>query len=160
MKHAYAPFNFIPVTGGLLAASPTVAANAGGLSDGLLTPLCTFGSAAGSLQVIWDLGSAQAVNCFALLNHNICEATTPHVYLDGADDSAFTVNDVRVLDTVPLNTPADHEDSRFRDHVFQFPATTKRYWLLTVLFSGTFTPSTIGEARRCSRAPCSCPARW
>lgn len=97
-------------------------------------------SAVASGQTLaFDLGSAQALSGVALLNHNLATGACA-VKVEGADDSAFTVNLVTAKAASTINTTAPYD----KDTVLQFPSTTKRWWRLTFTHTGTKVV-TLGE---------------
>ncbi len=130
----------------LVAGSYTVPVGAGPadstrvyLGDGRLDRVYTFTSSnAVTLQI--DLGSAKAVNAWAVLNHNFNSLGGGTCKIDAADDVAWTTNIVAIKAASTFATTAP----KHKDAVFQFASATKRVWRLT--FTNVTTGSvTIGE---------------
>lgn len=86
-----------------------------------------------------NLGSAQAVVGFALLNHNLSSGACT-VAVTYADDSGFTTGTGTAKSASTINTSAPYD----KDTILQFPSVTKQYWRLTFAHSGTKTLR-IGE---------------
>jgi len=80
-----------------------------------------------------DLGSAQAVDTAAILNHNFQSvgAGTKSISVTGADNSGFSVNAV-VCATATLDTTT----SRPKDTCASWASVTRRYWRFTFSWTG------------------------
>ena len=103
--------------------------------------VCTSGSTANGLTI--DMGVATSLSGFALLNHNLATfGGTINVSVSAADNAGMTVN----LVSAKSNTPLDFTRPHDKDHVLQFPAVSRRYWLINIGY-GTAGSKTlrIGE---------------
>lgn len=109
------------------------------LNDGRMSRQVVGATAATSHTIDVDLGSAQALVGFALLNHNACgldyasdnyEASVVITATDNADYVTSSVVAKAATSLVPwrnLNVNANN-----CDHVLQFVVVTKRYWRITI----------------------------
>lgn len=161
MSHAWAVTNMLsPLVAGAYtwgAFGPADATRAY-LSDGRLDKqyLCT--ATATTINVVIDLGSAQAVSAIAILNTNVRDATVPKVLIEGADNSGMSTNLVTAKALTTLNI-ANYYEQTSKDHVLQFAAVTKRYWRITWSWTGTFALK-IGELFACASTSLSRKYVW
>lgn len=143
--YAYAPSNILS---GLAASAFTWSAGANDatrayLNDGWMDARYVNGSpAAGTLDLIIDLGSARALTGFAILNSNVAvQAAGSNLTITGADDAGISVNVVVAKAASTLSSAAPFN----KDHVLQFATVTKRFWRLRWVTSATVTNFAIGE---------------
>lgn len=111
------------------------------LNDNRMDSRYVAGNPATSVSVVIDLGSALAVDGWAVLNSNAAVQKTCTLTIEAADDAAITVNAVTAKSATTLNVTAP----RNKDHVLQFGVVTKRYWRLTWATTGSWTNFAIGE---------------
>ena len=102
------------------------------LNDKRLDRTYLMVSAASGLTLDVDLGSAQAVDTVALLNHNVASTgTTPGIIVTGADNALFSIGAVSPGSINLAST------SRPKDTCFSFSASlTKRYWRFQFTWGG------------------------
>lgn len=134
-QHAYMTTSKLA---GLADAAITVSAgtttNRGRLVDSRVDKTFAPGSVASGWNIKFDLGSAQAITAFAILNHNL--ATFSAVCkIEGADDSAISANVVTFKSDTTL---------RANDAILQGESVSRRWWRLTFTWSASQSP-TIGE---------------
>jgi hypothetical protein len=115
------------------------------LNDNRMDRRMVIGSSVASgVNVVIDLGSAQALMGFAILNSNAAaQKSDATVRVRGADDAGISVNVVTAKAASTLYAPSI--PPRNKDHVLQFAAVTKRYWELTWTWTGNVTNFSIGE---------------
>lgn len=145
-------FGFIPETRNLIralaAGSFTVSSGPADstrsrLNDKRIDKRYTSTAAASPLTIVVDLGSAQAVDTAAVLNHNLASlgSGTRIISVTGADDAAITVNTVG-----PYVAQLSATASRTKDTCLAFTQATKRYWRFSFSWTGGASLSvTIGE---------------
>lgn len=140
-QHAYAVTN---KAAGLGAAaftwSDASSTNRTYVNDGRMDKQFATTSILSGVNVIIDLGSAQAVTAVAVLNSNIATATGATLKVDAADSADFLTNPVTPKAVTTLVTTAPRQ----KDHVLQFASVSKRYWKLTWAWTG-FHQLRIGE---------------
>lgn len=100
------------------------------IRDGRLDELASIET--DSFAFVVDLGSAQAVDVVALLNHSLAmdEAT---VTIQAADDITFTTNLVTPKAATALTSG---RGPQVKDSALTFASTTKRFWRAVLTFSG------------------------
>lgn len=146
IQHAYSYTNLLRSLGLTTAnftASAAAGANLAHLFDDRMDKVFSFAAGA-SQSIVVDLGSAQTLECIAVLNSNLCRlAGTPAIEIRASSDN-FVTDDTAVKAASSVPGFATYGDTRAKDVVLQFPATTKRYWkvLFTWGASGTLT---VGE---------------
>ena len=142
MAHAWATTNALA---GLAESAFTftnwTASNKSFLNDAAMDGVCSTGAASSSSRSIdIDLGSAQAVVGFALLNHNLASWSATTIGIVGAASADFVTSPVnaKTATTIAVTAPND------KDTVLQFPSVTKRYWRLNFA-SGALEALRLGE---------------
>lgn len=147
-------YGFIPETRNLVrslaAASFTPSsgpsdATRARLNDKRIDKLYTMTAAASPVSIVVDLGSAQAVDTAAVLNHNLASlgSGTRAMSVTGADDAAITVN---VVGPYPITIPATPTSSRTKDTCMAFTQASRRYWRFSFSwFSGGSLSVSVGE---------------
>lgn len=144
--HAYSTTNALS---GLAAPAFTwsnaATTNRSYLNDGRMDRRMVIGSSVASgIALVIDLGSAQALSGFAILNSNAAaQKSDAAVRVRAADDSGITTNVVTAKAASTLYAPSS--PPRNKDHVLQFASVTKRYWELTWTWTGNVTNFSIGE---------------
>lgn len=146
--YAYAYTNLLS---GLAASAFTFSAGANDatrsyLNDTWADARYVNGNAASGLTVIIDMGSAVAIDGFALLNTNCAvQKTDATVKVDSSDDGTFGIGHIDIRKAAStLNSSAPFN----KDHVLQFRdvnANARRYWRLTFTWTGTVTNFSISE---------------
>lgn len=151
MSHVWAVTNSLaPLTSAAFtwSAGPSDATRAY-LCDGRLDKQFESASAASSVNVIIDLGSAQELSLLALLNTNVRDAVVPKVLVEAADNAGMSTNLVTPRALTTLNI-ANYYEQTSKDHVIQLEAATRRYWRITWSWTGTFSLK-VGEIFGASR---------
>ena len=98
-------------------------------------------SGTGGIALVIDLGSAQAVNCVAMLNSGLLSSRRRRSSAPSeGDDAGITTNVVTVKNAVSINTALPNH----LDRVVTFASTTKRYWQINYSWTGAFNLS-LGE---------------
>lgn len=93
------------------------------------------------VTIVVDLGSAQAVDTVAILNHNLADlGSSQTITVQGATDAAITTGVVTV-GTITLSATA----SRTKDSCLSFATTTKRYWQFEFDWTSGTEALTLGE---------------
>lgn len=102
------------------------------LNDGKQDKLAASASSAqASGQTLkFDLGSATALVGIALLNHNLASGACT-VLVEAGTDGITYATVAKAASTITITAPNQ------KDTVLQFPSTSKRYWRLTFVHSGT-----------------------
>lgn len=141
MRHAYAVTNLAPTTGTSYTwqGAGNNPANISRLWDGRIDRRFTENLRSGGTYLQIDFGTATALSAIAILNSNIGTVSST-VAIHAADDAAFTINAVVVKAASLPNQVAP----RSKDHVFQFPSVSKRYWRIVFTWTGSFNLS-VGE---------------
>jgi hypothetical protein len=140
MSHGYAVTN--AVTGLAATAftwSSAYAVDRNRLNDAIQDRLAASGStaqASGQTLSI-DLGSAQSLAGFALLNHNLASGACTVAVTAGTDGITYGTT-AKAASTIVTLAPNQ------KDTVLQFPAASFRYWRLTFVHTGTKIV-TLGE---------------
>lgn len=133
---------------GLAAANFTwsngTTANRSFLNDGRMDKQMLIGaSVASGVTLVVDLGSAQNLNGFAVLNSNEClQKSDAALRIRGADDAGISVN---VVVAKNYSTLYSLTKPKNRDHVLQFSDLSKRYWELSWTWTGSVTNWSLGE---------------
>lgn len=108
-------------------------------NDGLLGRQVVHASA-GQVSVVVDLGSAKSIVAAAWLNHNAASLATAQFRVYASSASDFSSDIVTVKDATPCGTARVER----KDIVLNFPAVSRRYWLLRVVL-GSAGVLKVGE---------------
>lgn len=140
MSEGYAIANALSaLAASAFAWSSAFTTNRARLNDGVQDEIAAGSSSAqASGQTLSiDLGAAQSLSGFGLLNHNLGSGACTVAITAGTDGITYGTT-VKAASTI--NTGAPYQ----KDTVLQFPSATFRYWRLTFAHSGTKT-LTFGE---------------
>lgn len=163
--HAYVTTNALA---GLTASAYTWSNSYAGsdralLNDGRLDKRVVVGSPSSSISVVIDLGSAQTLGGFALLNHNLVTSGVGIVTcrIRGADNGAISSNVVvaKTYSTLASYLSANARDPRNKDHVFAFTPVQRRYWQIELAWTGTISDLAFGEIFAWTGSPTSLARR-
>lgn len=150
--HAYAATNLLSGLAGTAftwsAGSPSTADKAL-VNDGRMDKRLTVTGLTSPATMTVDLGSATALNGFALLNHNFALQTSglsPLVTIQGSSDN-FSADTTEAKAATPLATylSLNTREPMNKDHVFQFATVTKRYWRIKFEWSSGTLALSFGE---------------
>lgn len=98
-------------------------------------------ASAAPVSIVVDLGSAQAVDTVAVLNHNLASIGSSQIInVNAADDSAITTGVVAVAVMTLSGTMV-----RTKDTCCSFATVTKRYWQFEFDWTGGSEALSVGE---------------
>lgn len=111
------------------------------LNDKRMDKLFSCTASTPGVTIVVDLGSAQAVDTVAILNHNLASfSSAQSIIVQAADNAAITVG-VVTCGTITLSATA----TRPKDSCMSFASTTKRYWQFEFDWASGSNVLTIGE---------------
>lgn len=143
-------YGFIPETRNLVRALAAAAftvtpgpndSTRSRLNDKRLDRQFTVTASTPGVTIVVDLGSAQAVDTVAVLNHNLASfSSAQEITVQGGDNAAMTIG-VVTAGTITLSATA----SRPKDSCMSFETVTKRYWQFEFNWASGSNTITIGE---------------